>query len=92
MYKDSMGKIVKNKYCTFIFDSKNAYVKINNSINGTFIIETSKPNKKTPLQRLKDDEFLEVLDLAYRYKITSSDKFYKSIYNRYKLTSTMRKL
>jgi len=87
-----MGKIVRNKYCTFIFESKNAYVILNSPLRQTFLIETSHPNKKTPPLKLKDDEFMDVIDLAYRRKITDSSKFYDSLYNRYKLTSVSKKL
>jgi hypothetical protein len=92
MYKIGMGKIVKNKYCTFLFESKNAFVKINGSINQTFVIETLNPNKKSPPLRLKDDEWLEIIDTAYRHKITDSNLFYRLVYNKYRLTSTCKKI
>lgn len=85
-------RAVKNKYCTFFFEDKYVFVSINDDdLNPTFMLETNLPNKKSPPLRLKDHEWLDIIDIAYRHKITDSDKFYRLVYNTYKLTAVNRR-
>ena len=88
-----MGKVitVKNKYCTFYLEAKKVFVKLNDGINPTFVLETADPRRKTPIGKLKDAEWLDVVDMIYRRKITDRNKFNELIYNRYRLTATGRK-
>lgn len=84
-------KVVKNKYCTFYLEAKKVFVKLHDGVNPMFIIESPSPSKKLPPGKLKDSEWLEVIDIIYRKKITDKNKFNSLIYNSYRLTATVRR-
>ena len=81
-------KVVRNKYCTFYFLPRTAYLKTNDC---TYVIESKSPTPRTAPLRLKDGEFLDLIDTAYRYRIKSHQLFVELIYTKYKLTRTSRR-
>ena len=83
-------KIVKNKHCTFYLEAKNVFVKINNSPNPPFILETRTPHPNARTNQLHDGEWLDLVDAIYKKKITDQNKFNEFIYSKYMLRSTPR--